>query len=52
MAAALKLVHEGLADFDGELPSFVLELDDAKRLVQPRARRPWSPPIATFYWRW
>lgn len=38
-AAALKMVHEGLSDFDGSLPFFALELDDVRRLLQP-ARSP------------
>jgi hypothetical protein len=35
LAAAIKIVHEALRDFEGELPSFMLELDDARRLLQP-----------------
>ncbi|MBV9165116.1 MAG: aminoglycoside phosphotransferase family protein [Solirubrobacterales bacterium] len=35
MAAALKIVHQALADFEGTLPAFTLELSDAKRLLQP-----------------
>jgi hypothetical protein len=34
-AAALKVVHEALADFDGPLPTFMTELTDARRLLQP-----------------
>lgn len=33
--AALKVVHEALADFDGPLPTFMTELTDATRLLQP-----------------
>lgn len=35
IAAALKSVHEALTDFAGPLPRFTLELDDARRLLQP-----------------
>jgi hypothetical protein len=35
LASALKLVHEALADIGRALPSFVLELEDAKTLLQP-----------------
>ena len=35
MAAAIKVVHETLTDFEGELPFFMLELDEARRLLQP-----------------
>jgi Phosphotransferase enzyme family len=35
MAAAIKIVHEALADFGGMLPPFTLELDDARRLLLP-----------------
>jgi Phosphotransferase enzyme family len=34
-AAALKVVHEALAGFDGRLPVFTVELDDAARLLRP-----------------
>lgn len=34
-AAALKVVHEAMAGFDGRLPVFTVELDDAARLLQP-----------------
>jgi Ser/Thr protein kinase RdoA (MazF antagonist) len=33
-AAAVKVVHEALADFDGALPPFTVELDDARALLQ------------------
>jgi hypothetical protein len=33
-AAAVKVVHEALADFDGALPPFTVELDDARVLLQ------------------
>jgi hypothetical protein len=36
IAAALKIVHEGLADLHRELPVFDLELDDDRRLLQPQ----------------
>jgi len=42
MAAAIKIVHEALTDFDGDLPFFVLELDGARRLLQPHR----SPDLA------
>jgi hypothetical protein len=35
MAAAIKRVHEALGDFEGALPEFTLELDDASRLLKP-----------------
>jgi len=34
-AAALEQVHDALADFAGPLPWFGVELDDARRLLQP-----------------
>jgi Ser/Thr protein kinase RdoA (MazF antagonist) len=34
-AAALKVVHEALAEFEGPLPTFITELIDARRLLQP-----------------
>ena len=33
--AAIKVVHEALSDFEGVLPSFLVELDDATRLLAP-----------------
>ncbi|MBV9335850.1 MAG: phosphotransferase [Solirubrobacterales bacterium] len=44
MAAAIKVVHEALTDFAGELPFFVLELDDARRLLRPH-RSPALEPV-------
>ena len=41
-AAAIELVHEALSGFDGSLPFFALELDDARRLLQPHR----SPSLA------
>jgi len=35
VAAALKAVHEALVRFPGSLPLFSLELEDARRLLQP-----------------
>jgi Ser/Thr protein kinase RdoA (MazF antagonist) len=35
-AAALAVVHDALADFRPALPRFTLELDDARRLLQPQ----------------
>lgn len=35
MAAAIKIVHETLSDFGAMLPSFMVELDDATRLLAP-----------------
>jgi hypothetical protein len=35
VAAALQVVHEALVDFHGSLPPFSLELEDARRLLQP-----------------
>lgn len=35
IAAAIETVHEALSDFDGVLPSFMVELDDARRLLAP-----------------
>ncbi|MGH3608442.1 MAG: phosphotransferase, partial [Pseudonocardiaceae bacterium] len=35
LAAAIKRVHEALTDFEGVLPDFTRELDDASRLLQP-----------------
>jgi hypothetical protein len=43
MAEAITRVHEALADFEGVLPDFTLELDDASRLLQPDH----SPALAT-----
>ena len=34
-AEALRVVHEALAGFDGRLPVFAVELDDAARLLHP-----------------
>ena len=34
-AAALQTIHAALADFRGPLPPFHLELDDARRLLEP-----------------
>jgi hypothetical protein len=35
LAGALRTVHEALGDFPGSLPPFTLELEDARRLLQP-----------------
>jgi hypothetical protein len=35
IAAAMKSVHEALADFAAHLPHFTLALEDARRLLQP-----------------
>jgi hypothetical protein len=35
MAAAIQVVHEALADFEGSLPAFTIELEDARSLLQP-----------------
>lgn len=42
VAAAMRIVHEALTGFDGRLPPFTLELDDARRLLQPHR----SPALA------
>jgi hypothetical protein len=42
-AAALTAVHLALADYGGSLPPFTLELDDARRLLEPQ-RSPALPP--------
>src|SRR5438552_2784532 len=34
--AALEVVHEALRDFGGALPSFMVELDDCRRLLAPQ----------------
>jgi hypothetical protein len=41
-ATAIKIVHQSLTDFDGPLPAFTQELDDAEELPRPRR----SPTLA------
>jgi Phosphotransferase enzyme family len=41
-AAALTIVHRAMADFPGSLPSFAVELEGARRLLQPQR----SPALA------
>ena len=41
-AAALAIVHTAMVDFPGSLPSFAVELEDARRLLQPQR----SPALA------
>lgn len=48
VAAALKTVHEALVDYTGELPPFSLELDDAKRLLQPDRSPALAPTDRSF----
>jgi hypothetical protein len=43
-AATIKVVHKALADFDATLPGFMVELDDARRLLQPH-RSPALGPV-------
>jgi hypothetical protein len=43
-AAAIKIVHEALTDFDGGLPSFTDELEDAEGLLRPH-RSPGLAPV-------
>jgi thiamine kinase-like enzyme len=42
-AAALTDVHDALADFEGTLPAFTVELNDARRLLHPER----SPALKT-----
>jgi phosphotransferase family enzyme len=41
-ATAIKIVHQALTDFDGPLPSFTQEFDDAEELLRPHR----SPTLA------
>ena len=41
-AAALATVHRAMVDFPGSLPSFAVELEDARRLLRPQR----SPAVA------
>jgi hypothetical protein len=42
-ATAIKIVHQALTDFDGPLPYFTAELDDAEELLRPH-HSPALPP--------
>ena len=44
MATALTLVHDALADFKPPLPRFIVELDDARRLLQRQRSPALEPP--------
>jgi len=48
VAAAIKIVHDALSDFDGTLPCFTLELDDARDLLQP-GRSPTLAPADRWF---
>jgi hypothetical protein len=48
VAAAIKVVHAALADFDGTVPPFTLELDDAERLLKPDRSPALEPVDRTF----
>jgi Ser/Thr protein kinase RdoA (MazF antagonist) len=47
-ATAIKVVHKALTDFDGQLPCFTAELNDAEELLQPHRSPALSPADRRF----
>jgi len=48
VAAALTAVHEALVGFPGSLPTFSLELEDARRLLRPERSSVLTPADRSF----